>query len=63
MNERVTLEREVYRLTQLIGESSDALEAGSTSEAHKVKLQRAVELRAEVLRRLETLTASLRDES
>ena len=63
MNERVKLEREVYRLTQLIGESSSALEAGSTSEALKAKLEGAVELRAEVLRRLENLTASLPEES
>jgi hypothetical protein len=58
MNERVNLEREVYCLTQVIGESSSALEAGSTSEAHKAQLRRAIELRAEVLRRLENLTAS-----
>ena len=63
MNERVKLEREVYRLTQLIGESSTALEAGSPSEALKAKLEGAVELRTEVLRRLENLTASLPEES
>jgi hypothetical protein len=62
MDERVRLEREVYRLTQLIGESSSALQAGSTPEAHQAELRRAVELRADVLRRLEKLTASLPEE-
>jgi hypothetical protein len=57
MSERVRLEREVYRLTQLIGASSSALQAQPTSETHKANLARAVELRADVLRRLETLVS------
>ena len=63
MDERVKLEREVYRLTQLIGESSSALQASSTSELHQAKLRRAVELRADVLKRLEKLTACLPEEN
>ena len=63
MDERVRLEREVYRLTQLIGENSSALPVGSTPEVHYAELRRAIELRADVLRRLEKLTASLPEES
>ena len=63
MDERVKLEREVYRLTQIIGESSSAIEAGSASEADKARLRQAVELRAEVQRRLDNLTAALPGES
>jgi pimeloyl-ACP methyl ester carboxylesterase len=51
--ERVVLEREVYRLTQLIAAGSSALQTGSASEEERTSLQRAVELRADVLQRLE----------
>ena len=63
LSERVRLEREVYRLTQLVAECSSAIEAGTTSQADKAKLQRAVEERAEVLMRLGKLVASLPAES
>ena len=53
--ERVVLEREVYRLTQLIAAGSSALQTGSGSEEERANLQRAVELRADVLGRLEKL--------
>ena len=56
--ERVKLEREVYRLTQLIAASSSTLQSGSNAEAQKAHLKRAVALRADVLRRLEKLVAS-----
>jgi hypothetical protein len=52
----------VYRLTQLVLECSSAIEGGATSEA-QAKLRRAVEERADVLRRLEKLVASLPEES
>ena len=51
--ERVVLEREVYRLTQLIAAGSSALQTGSASEEERANVERAVELRADVLRRLE----------
>jgi len=63
LSERVRLEREVYRLTQLVLECSSAIEGGATSEADQAKLRRAVEERADVLRRLEKLVASLPEES
>jgi hypothetical protein len=63
LRERVRLEREVYRLTQLVAECSSAIEAGATSEADQAKLRRAVEERADVLSRLEKLVASLPEES
>ena len=40
MSERVRLEREVYRLTELIGASSSALQAQPTSETSKANLAR-----------------------
>jgi hypothetical protein len=56
--ERVKLEREVYRLTQLIAASCSTLQSGPNAEAQKADLKRAVALRADALRRLETLVAS-----
>jgi hypothetical protein len=57
--ERVKLEREVYRLTQVIAASSSTLPSGANAEAQKADLKRAVALRADVLRRLEKLAAAV----
>jgi hypothetical protein len=57
--ERVRLEKEIYRLTQIVGEKSSALEAGCESHADKADLQRALELRAQIQERLRELVESL----
>jgi hypothetical protein len=63
MTGRVKLEKEIYRLTQIVGEKSSALEVGCATEADNAELQRALELRVQAQERLQELAASLPQET